>query len=413
MNVIYKQGKKGEGLAALIHYALIVFTWLSLLVGLGVLTAVTDPADSRILDFAIRNRVWIPVTLSVIALLGAATAAYEIAGNIRRLARPKHSGGPHWGSDGLFATGPGGGGPPVPPPWWKKLLRWIVPIVVLAGVVAAAYGAVTVSKSDQTDFMRINEDTACQTRDFHMNRKVLVFIHGFMGDADGTWVNFPRLVSEDERMHEFNICAVDYQTYITRRNLDIDGAADFIIGQLETNWGKVGDQNFGTRARYDEVDVIAHSMGGLVSRVIEYRDYRDHKRPEFDKIVEIATPHAGSPAPSHSFVSRLLAWIGVFPELEDMEVGSAYLKTLQGDWDSITPAPIDFCIGSQTDVYAPVESAIYDCDQARVRKYDGGDHTALVKPDSRNDIRYETPINLLLGVGTPAGADVVPATSKR
>jgi hypothetical protein len=214
-------------------------------------------------------------------------------------------------------------------------------------------------------------------RDDSSNRQLLLFIHGWNGDPQGTWRQFPDLVVSDSQYDDFNVWAIQYPTFMIRRNLSIGQLADFITKYMEAQSH--------TFDRYSKVVVIAHSMGGLVAREIAIQEALRGRQPSFTKVIEVSTPHQGaSPA-------KLTATLGISRELTaDMEPGSDFLRDLETHWNALRSPPPTFCIGSPHDEVVPSESATAYCTDAT--HYAQGGHREVVKPESHTDVRYVIPM---------------------
>ena len=213
-------------------------------------------------------------------------------------------------------------------------------------------------------------------RDRPGNRALLLFIHGWNGDASGTWGAFPRLALTDPRLSAYNVWSIDYPTYLARRNLGVAQLADFIAHHLEAT-GKVSE-------RY-RVVVIAHSLGGLLARELVLRQALQGGPAPIRKLIEIATPHEGADVAGLAFalgVSRALTG--------DMKRGSAFLRDQRTHWQALGVKPATFCIGSRQDGVVPLESASSQCVEGT--SYPSGDHRSIVQPDSLGDFRYAIPV---------------------
>jgi hypothetical protein len=115
------------------------------------------------------------------------------------------------------------------------------------------------------------------------NSKVLVlFIHGYNGDTQETWKNFPQLLRDDDRFPALDIVSVRYPTYFRRKQLTIVRIADWIFNNLQ-----VPEPPNTEPKQYEQVIVVAHSMGGLVAR--ELALFHQSKM-QFPLLIEIATP---------------------------------------------------------------------------------------------------------------------------
>lgn len=227
-------------------------------------------------------------------------------------------------------------------------------------------------------------------------RKLLIFIHGWNGDAQGTWRNLPQLARADSRLSDFDVWSIGYPTYITKRNIGISRLAAFFGDQFETVFGIYG--------RYDEIVIIAHSMGGLISRkILLQRQLANKSNRQHTILIEIATPHAGANQ------AKLLSALNISRGLpESMKPDSPYLRDLSDEWRLLPSRPSTVCIASEHDAVVPISSAFADCDKP-LPYPDDYSHTAIVKPQTNSDKRYYTPIAHIPGVPplpimTPSGA---------
>lgn len=95
------------------------------------------------------------------------------------------------------------------------------------------------------------------------NKKVIVFVHGVIGDMDSTWVNpathasWPELIKGDPELRDFDVFVYGYSSPAFGTASDISEIADRLRQQLK-------DWNFFTK--YDEINFITHSMGGIITK---------------------------------------------------------------------------------------------------------------------------------------------------
>lgn len=202
-------------------------------------------------------------------------------------------------------------------------------------------------------------------------KKLLIFVHGWRGDDQGTWKEFPTFVRTDPRFQDVAILAVHYPTYIVRRGLTIRELAVWMQGELNSE-----------KYSYDELAIIAHSMGGLISREIIILD-EVPRRNLIKILVEVATPHLGGN------YAGLAAAFGV--NVRELEKGSPLLVSLNEQWGLIKDRrPYSVCFTSPSDNFVSEESATYGCDCQS--EFHSGSHTALVKPSNKEDPRYQLPM---------------------
>lgn len=203
---------------------------------------------------------------------------------------------------------------------------------------------------------------------------LLIFVHGWRGDSDGTWQRFPDLIRKDHRFDDTHVVAIDYPTLVARRNLTIGETATYVAEKLEA--GNVG--------HYAKIAIIAHSIGGLVSRKLVLQRRTPFK--SLGVVVEVGTPHLGTER-----YAQLLSDLGIpgGDLTEEVKVGSSWLRELRNDWNAMEARPVSQCFTSPNDGLVPQDSALFQCD--KFHYLPGFDHTAMVKPESQGDDRYSGP----------------------
>ncbi|MFJ8404917.1 esterase/lipase family protein [Streptomyces microflavus] len=90
-------------------------------------------------------------------------------------------------------------------------------------------------------------------------KRIVVFIHGLMGSGYGTWGKWPTLLFEDDKCDTFDVALYYYPSALKaalrlRPGADIDLQAQQLAEHL-TELSK----------EYEEIYLIAHSLGGLVA----------------------------------------------------------------------------------------------------------------------------------------------------
>ncbi len=212
----------------------------------------------------------------------------------------------------------------------------------------------------------------------HESDTLIIFIHGWNGDNDKTWEDFPMYASGDPELSHTDVLLISYPTFMLRRNLNIDGVSTFLNKDLKKS---------GILNKYKKTAIIAHSMGGLVARsiIITREEMREEKQIDF--LVEIGTPHQGS---DYATIASVL---GISSELTgDVTPRSKYLLDLRDHWNKIHKRrPRTYCLSSPQDSVVSTDSAIAYCDY--YDQYVEWGHQEMVKPTSRKDERYWWPID--------------------
>ena len=215
-----------------------------------------------------------------------------------------------------------------------------------------------------------------------VNTNLIILLHGWNGDAEKTWDLFPELITKDPSLSNYDVWPISYPTFLVRRNLNIPQMARWINETL------VHNEKYN---QYERIDIIAHSMGGLISRQILINNRLERDNKKFKTLVEIGTPHQGADA------GKLLDAIGLSKGFSsDLSPGRETLLTIQDNWNSLKDRPQTYCITSPHDEVVNQNSAIFQCDEyLRLPQWS---HTELVKPSNRDDARYSMPISKIKSV---------------
>lgn len=253
-------------------------------------------------------------------------------------------------------------GPPKPP-WW----RWFLVGGLVLLFVVLSWG------DNKTRLRETGLTYPAPMCARPSNDTLVLFVHGWRGD-DTTWQDFPRMVCTDPRFAKADVTVVNYPTFMADVNLNITQIADWIFRN-----GQTGDY-----AKYRHLAIVAHSMGGLVSRQLVILYVLARRGDEVSGLVEVATPHEGGRA------ADIAAALGLSrPYTEEMTAGSSFLTTERTLWGNIQPPPRSECFTSPQDLLVPEGSAGAQC--THVFAYPQGGHTDLVKPSSPSDQRYVLP----------------------
>ncbi len=123
-----------------------------------------------------------------------------------------------------------------------------------------------------------------EAADAQPKRKLVLFIHGIGSNPDSAWGAFPRLIGSDASLGQrFDVKTFQYKTGFTGTTPSVSEVAEYLRAQIETE----------CRA-YDEIAVIAHSQGGLVTRRYIADCYRDGRPCKIRRVLYFATPHMGA-----------------------------------------------------------------------------------------------------------------------
>jgi len=236
-----------------------------------------------------------------------------------------------------------------------------------------------------------------------MKKIAVVFVHGFTG-GNKTWENsggmkFKDLLEENPNLHEnFEFFEFEYYTKI----LDVFDSAPVqeILGFLKIPKflgfkkkirgnkpiRQISD-SLSTFLRlklkaYDEVVLVAHSMGGLITKDFILNHQKGDK-PKPIGFVSIAVPHKGA------LSSLILAPIRNINSKELTPLNE-YSDNLNNKWtDRRNNLPESIYLIAQHDQCVPLVSATPFTLKAAEKFFVEHDHVSICKPETKDDLSYD------------------------
>ena len=238
------------------------------------------------------------------------------------------------------------------------------------------------------------------------NTRCVIFVHGVMGDMYKTWIepesgtSFIDLIANDDELQDYDVLTFGYRTGYWR-GAPIDNAAVQLRSALTY-----------LPRRYENIVLIAHSMGGLICMKYIVDDLQKSSTPPpIAGLLLYGTPSTGSDliniAKMVGFgiglkVPGVRAAINLFlrsqRQITDLATGSEFLSRLHTEWayrvvngghekaDKKMWLPVRVVTGeddiavkeaSGQGVYGAIDWEPISCD-----------HFSLVKPKSIKDKRY-------------------------
>ena len=211
----------------------------------------------------------------------------------------------------------------------------------------------------------------------------VVFLHGIMGgnltavkkngDEDLVWVNLPRLLlGQIERLKLADDGQHEADSALTVRATDLDKrtyarailwlSARWEMRPFAYDWRKDLDESADALARFireqfgdQPVHLVAHSMGGLVSRNFMRRHQdmwekmRDSAGSRGGRLLMLGTPNFGSFAIPQAFtgVEKMVKWLAAIDLEHNLTELLAVLDTFVGSYQML-PAPSKIPASTQT-----------------------------------------------------------------
>lgn len=173
--------------------------------------------------------------------------------------------------------------------------------------------------------------------------EVLVFVHGFAGEARSTWQEFPSLIMQDSRCQGVDLVFFGYQSTKVRANLsaavlynflnDFYSCPSEIINETVLRTGQ-RSPNFALK----KITLVGHSLGAALCRQVAV-DAQRQRAPWAPRIqlILFAPAHLGADViqlvSSTLSTGRLGAAIASYakfkyPVLRDLEPNSRFLRSL-------------------------------------------------------------------------------------
>jgi len=156
------------------------------------------------------------------------------------------------------------------------------------------------------------------------SNRLVLFVHGILGDVEKTWehdrsqARWPDLLTKDEAFSGVDVASYQYPTSVFESNFSIDEVADHLRARIQVET---------IDKQYDEIAIIAHSMGGLVVRnfLLKFRDV-DLLSPQM--VLFLSTPTNGSDLANYASVFSSNKQLEGLKSLEENQV----LQLISSQW---------------------------------------------------------------------------------
>ena len=227
------------------------------------------------------------------------------------------------------------------------------------------------------------------------NRKNLIlFVHGFCGGEE-TWRNgaarsFPELFSDDPEISKnFDIAHFSYFTKLLNLFAKAGKVSTLVKRMFKISHGKLAKnisiEEIGNLLRteirfrlqeYDNVIVVAHSMGGLVTKGSITKDIEEKIPSKIKLFISLAVPHQGAEAATFGkMISDNLQIEGLSP-LND------FIHKINDEWQKTSLRPTTkYFYGVHDSVVKKTSAVPIDKEKSDVIPVDE-DHTSITKPES-------------------------------
>jgi hypothetical protein len=205
---------------------------------------------------------------------------------------------------------------------------------------------------------------------------LLLFIHGFSGEAADTFGIIPELLMKDEKMNGWDMKPLGYSP-----NVDPEFGKDI--------WGGIGDidkiSNYIATSfkykfdKYNRIAIVAHSLGGLIAQKAIV-NLEEDLRSKISHLILLATPNNGIEVTQ---LTKL--WNNKYLQLS--ETGE-FIVSLRNEWNNLfnNKYPFKLKVAAATDdEYVNITSS-FGSFPLNYCETIAGNHLSMVKPkDEFND----------------------------
>ena len=222
-------------------------------------------------------------------------------------------------------------------------------------------------------------------------KNLILFIHGF-GGGETTWENegnsFPKLLAADEEIRKnYDIAVYTYFTKLLNLYQKAQGFGTLLKRLFTTSHGKlvknISIEEIGDLLRtevrfhlqnYDNIIVIAHSMGGLVTKSAIIKDIEEQQNSKIKLFVSLAVPHLGAEGATFGkLISSNL-------QIENLAPLNTFIHQINDAWQKTNLRPVTkYFYGLYDDIVTKTSAVPIDKEKSDAIPVDE-DHTSITKP---------------------------------
>jgi tetratricopeptide (TPR) repeat protein len=218
-----------------------------------------------------------------------------------------------------------------------------------------------------------------------------LFVHGYSGNLNATWGNFPFFLEAELRLNGWDIFSLGYSTSLYPNLRYLWSAKPSIATLADLFRSHVSD---GALRNHRQVAVLAHSMGGLLVQraILDEADIRDRT----SHLYLFGTPSNGLlKAAPFKFWNR---------QVQDLASDSPFIADLRHRRPRIFDnPPFAFAtIAGDRDDFVPRDSSL-DPFHRRFHRVVPGNHLEIVKPEAADHLGVQVVVNTSAGNAAVSG----------
>lgn len=236
-------------------------------------------------------------------------------------------------------------------------------------------------------------------------QSLLVFVHGFGGDATSTWRGFPGFLTSDPQLASTDVIFYGYNAKTDAANPSALAFLAFLelVLASPTAFMKdiLGESSRNPNQEYQRIVVVAHSLGAVViRRALLWAAQKAHPWVQRIRMVLFAPAHNGAYAAvlasnfltgdSGWFLAKVLGHAALYkvPLLQDLQPGSVILTSLLNDTRAAlaavgAAAAPPTHLAAEAVVWAQDDRVVINAPFERDRipeLFNGKDHLSVCKP---------------------------------
>lgn len=249
---------------------------------------------------------------------------------------------------------------------------------------------------------------------------LILFVHGLTGGKD-TWLNqnneyfFDLLGKNDFVAEHFDIAHFEYYSKITNVSSKLSLMKSLFKLSYQKTLKNISIEELGALlsseirfnlAEYSNIVIVAHSMGGLITKSYVIQSYKENKNHKIKLFFSLAVPHLGSELAV--FGKLITSSI----QVADLAPLNELCPKLNDEWVKLSIKPtIKYFYGTHDDI-VPKSSAIGTDNVIQDYIACNDTHTSIAKPEGADSITVTAAIKFLKDFieGETSEVDLTPKT---
>lgn len=226
------------------------------------------------------------------------------------------------------------------------------------------------------------EDVVTVFKESENSNSVMLFVHGFSGEAADTFGKIPEWLIKDSNIEGWDLFPLGYSENIHPEKGkdvwasidDIERIADYLAASIKQRY-----------AKYHRIAIVGHSLGGLVAQRAILK-LKEQDRSRISHLILFATPSAGLSSEAMESIWN--------QKNKDLASDGKFITQLRTLWDDSFNENIPFAfktVAATKDEFIPIESSLKPFPEDHWITLVGS-HYSIVQPDVMEDDSY----NLIL-----------------